>query len=236
MDYLHGADTRECRLTEEFTLSGKMADEELKKKRKIREGHKGYVTTTLEKVKALLDEFEPPLANQLRTYRIALTEKLNVLGALDDEILALITEEHIEDEIKGTGNFRESIHQIMVEIDETLNAVELEKAGNTDKSIPLSNSNSLKFHGDPISFNPFLDSFASAVDDNSGLSDVDKFNYLRNLFEGPAAGAIRGLPLTAENYVSAKAILKKRFWQPQVIVNAYMEGVVNVSAVSADNV
>ena len=142
MDYLHGADTRECRLTEEFTLSGKMADEELKKKRKIREGHKGYVTTTLEKVKALLDEFEPPLANQLRTYRIALTEKLNVLGALDDEILALITEEHIEDEIKGTGNFRESIHQMMVEIDETLNAVELEKAGNTDKSIPLSNSNS----------------------------------------------------------------------------------------------
>ena len=42
MDYLHGADTRECRLTEEFTLSGKMADEELKKKRKIREGHIRY--------------------------------------------------------------------------------------------------------------------------------------------------------------------------------------------------
>ena len=78
---------------------------------------------------------------------------------------------------------------MMVEIDETLNAVELEKAGNTDKLIPLSNSNSLKFHGDLISFNPFLDSFASAVDDNSGLSDVDKFNYLRNLFEWPAAGA-----------------------------------------------
>ena len=56
--------------------------------------------TSLEKVKALLDEFEPPLANQLQTYLMALTEKLNVLGALDDEILALMTEEHIEDEIK----------------------------------------------------------------------------------------------------------------------------------------
>ena len=51
MDFLHGAETLEFWLTEEFTLSGKMADEELKKKRKIREGHKGYVTTTLEKVK-----------------------------------------------------------------------------------------------------------------------------------------------------------------------------------------
>ena len=44
-----------------------------------------------------------------------------------------------------------------------------------------------------------------------------QFNHLRNLLERPAAGAIRGLPLTAENYVSAKSILKKRFGQPQVL-------------------
>ena len=47
-----------------------------------------------------------------------------------------MTEEYIEEE---TGNFRRSIHQMVVEIDETLNAVELEKAGN---KIPLSNCNS----------------------------------------------------------------------------------------------
>ena len=77
-----------------------------------------------------------------------------------------------------------------MEIDETFNAVELEKAGNTDKSIPLSKSNQLteslgirkeklskiylkKFCGDPISFNTFWESFASAVDDNPSLSDGD---------------------------------------------------------------
>ena len=47
-----------------------------------------------------------------------------------------MTEEYIEEE---TGNFRRSIHQMVVEIDETLNAAELEKAGN---KIPLSNCNS----------------------------------------------------------------------------------------------
>ena len=57
--------------------------------RKIREGRKGYVKTTLEKVKALLDEFEPPLVNQLKTYRVALTGKLNILGTLDDKIRKL---------------------------------------------------------------------------------------------------------------------------------------------------
>ena len=75
-----------------------MVDKELKKKR-----------TTLEKEKALLDEFEPPLANQLKTKQ---TEKLNVLVAPDDEILSIITEKQIKDEIKENGSFRESIHQI----------------------------------------------------------------------------------------------------------------------------
>ena len=75
-----------------------MVDKELKKKR-----------TTLEKEKALLDEFEPPLANQLKTKQ---TEKLNVLVAPDDKILSIITEKQIEDEIKENGSFRESIHQI----------------------------------------------------------------------------------------------------------------------------
>ena len=51
------------------------------------------------------------------------------------------------------------------------------------------------------------------------------------MLEGPAAGGVRGLPLTAENYESAKSILKKWFVQPQVIINAHMEGLVKVSAV-----
>jgi len=58
---------------------------------------------------------------------------------------------------------------------------------------------------------------------------------LRNLLEGSPAGAIRGLPLTAENYGAAKDILKKRFGQPQIIINAHMEGVVKVAAVTVDN-
>ena len=233
-----------------------MADEELKKKKRIRGSHKAYVTTTLEKVQGLLDNFEFSAANQVKTYRIALTEKLDILGALDNEILTLIAEENIDDEISETGIFRESIHQMIVQIDEALNVVEVENSGHTDKSISHypSNSNSYsfteslgagkaklpkiilkKFHGDPICFTPFWDSFRSAVDDNPCLSDVDKFNYLRHLLQGSAAGAIRGLPLTAENYGAAKDILKKRFGQPQIIINAHMEGLVKVAAVTVDN-
>ena len=84
-------------------------------------------------------------------------------------------------------------------------------------------------------FSPFWDSFVSAVDENKALSDVDKFNYLKTLVEGTAAAAIRGLPLTADNYEAVKNILKKRFGQPQVIINAHMEGLVMIAAVASDS-
>ena len=229
-----------------------MGDEELKKKKRIRGVHKGYVTQTLEKIQLLLDEFEPATLNQLKTYRIALQEKLKILGFLDDEILGLIKEDQIEEEIKETGVFRESIHQMIVKIDETL-LVDIDH-GITDKSSAHSvhsNSNSFaegsglraklpkitlkKFHGDPILFTPFWDSFVSAVDMNHALSDVDKFNYLRSLLEGSAAGAIRGLPLTGGNYEAAKNVIRKRFGQPQVIINAHMEGLVKIASVTSDN-
>ena len=66
---------------------------------------------------------------------------------------------------------------MIVEIDEFLNAVELEKAG----KVKLPKINLKKFHVIPF---PSIHSgthhqFASAVDDNPGLSDADIFNYLR---------------------------------------------------------
>ena len=107
-----------------------MGDEDLKKKKKIRGGHNGYVTKTLERIQSLLDRFEPTMVNQLKTYRIALEEKLKILGSLDDEILGLLKEDQIEEEIEETGNFRESIHEMMVKIDEVLLA---EVENNSDK-------------------------------------------------------------------------------------------------------
>ena len=113
---------------------------------------------------------------------------------MDDEILALIKEDQIEEEISKTGAFRESIHQMIVRIDETLHSVEA-YSGPADKSISHLNSSLStlgagkakvpkitlkKFYGDTISSTPFWDSFISTVDDNSGLSDVDKFNYFEN--------------------------------------------------------
>ena len=53
--------------------------------------------------------------------------------------------------------------------------------------------------------------------------------------EGTAAAAIPCLPLTADNYKAPKNILKKRFGQPQIIINAHMESLVKIAAVTSDS-
>ena len=59
-------------------------------------------------------------------------------------------------------------------------------------------------------------------------------NSLRSLLNGAAAAAIQGLPLTSENYEAAMAILNKRYRNKQTIINAHMEGLVKISAVTHD--
>ena len=143
-------------------------------------------------------------------------------------LLGLIKQEQIDQEIAETGIFKESIHQMIVKIDETLKFET--KDENSNKSPELNAcSHSMvirikaklpkivwkKLQGDPIQYNPFWDAFSHAVDENQ-LSDVDKFNYLKNLLEGPAATAINGLiSLTADNYAAAKVIFDNLFGQKQ---------------------
>ena len=59
-------------------------------------------------------------------------------------------------------------------------------------------------------------------------------NHLRSVLNGAAAAAaaIQGLPLTTENYEAAKAILTKRYANEQTIINAHIEGLVEIPAVT----
>ena len=50
-----------------------------------------------------------------------------------------------------------------------------------------------KFHGNPIEWYPFWESFKSAVHKNSNLSRADKFNYLTSYLTGTAQRC-RGWP------------------------------------------
>ena len=91
-----------------------------------------------------------------------------------------------------------------------------------------------RFNGDNTKFRAFWDSFESAVDGNSGLSVIDKFNYLNSLLEGAAPRSIQGLLLSEKSYVAAKEILKERFGKTQIIIAAHMEKLLQVPKCSGE--
>ena len=87
------------------------------------------------------------------------------------------------------------------------------------------------FNGDLTKWATFWDSFESSIHNHPGLSDINKFNYLNTLLEGPASEAISGLKLTTANYNESVAILKRRFGKKQLIITKYMEVLLSVDAI-----
>ena len=88
-----------------------------------------------------------------------------------------------------------------------------------------------KFAGDSLSWQSFWDSFQAAVRNNESISKVEKFNYLKGRLEGPAAAAINGFALTADNYDAVVTLLKERFADDQVIIQGHMDALLSLKKV-----
>ena len=80
-----------------------------------------------------------------------------------------------------------------------------------------------KFNVDIIEWKGFWDQFKSTVHENSSISVIEKFNYLRTLLEDLTLSAISGLTLSAENYGQALETLQARCGNDQVLISAYMQ-------------
>ena len=88
------------------------------------------------------------------------------------------------------------------------------------------------FSGDPLTWQPFRDSFDAAVHNYPSLSKVQKFNYLRAQLQGDASRVIAGLPLTEDNYDYAYELLSERYGQPHKIVEAHIKALSKISSPS----
>ena len=76
------------------------------------------------------------------------------------------------------------------------------------------------FSGNPLQWQTFWDSFATAVDNNPHLSGTQKFNYLRSQVQGDMAHVIDGFPLTDINYTHSVELLKEKYGQIHKRVNS----------------
>ena len=84
------------------------------------------------------------------------------------------------------------------------------------------------FTGDPLTWQPFWDSFNAAIHSNQVLSNVQKLTYLRAQLQGEAARVISGFPLTSDNYMPSVDLLRSRFAKPHKLVNAHMQALIDL--------
>ena len=66
--------------------------------------------------------------------------------------------------------------------------------------VKLPTINVKSFDGKPGNWHAFMDSYKCTIDKNDTLSDIQKMNYLKSLFEGRVATIISSIKLTHKNY------------------------------------
>ena len=157
----------------------------------------------------------------------------------------MIADKHIEKEIEESEAIRSEVQETLLKLERCLSNInkdgEQGSVGSpsinvTSVASGVSSVSSSKlpkltlktFNGDPKRWQEWWECFKVAIDENSKLSEIEKFTYLRSLVEGTAESAIAGLPLTSANYKGALEILQSRFAQKQVIINAHMDTLLNL--------
>ena len=88
-----------------------------------------------------------------------------------------------------------------------------------------------KFSGDVMQWTEFFDMFKSSVHDHQGLSDVQKFTFLRDQLSD-TQDTMSGLQLTGSNYSTAMSLLISRFGDKQIIINAHHVALMDLQSAS----
>ncbi|KAL9976468.1 hypothetical protein ACROYT_G013775 [Oculina patagonica] len=237
----------------------------LKKKVKVRESHRVFVRKTIHEAKDQIDKPEEPNAlKKFKSLRCTLQDKFSELKTLDNKIVDLVDDSKIEETVSESCDFQSAIQACIVDLETAIDAKTnegksqegqgaiLDSQSSNNSSLQTSGTHSSgstniathaklpklelkKFSGNPIYWHPFWESFESAIDKNTSLNDVDKFQYLKSLLEGPAAQTISGLTLTSSNYSHAVELLNKRFGSKQVIISKHIELLMQLSKVNDGN-
>ena len=72
------------------------------------------------------------------------------------------------------------------------------------------------------------DSFDSAIHSNQSLMPVCKFLYLQASLQGLVTATINGVSFSSANYGAAMILLKEHYGDPQKIINAHMDALLNL--------
>jgi len=92
------------------------------------------------------------------------------------------------------------------------------------------------FSGDITEWQGFEDLFISILLHTTGLSDVEKFEYLKTSLEGEALSLVAHLNLTSNNYNSVWDILRDRYRNKRDLARIHLDALLTPQVVTFNNV
>ncbi|XP_062535559.1 uncharacterized protein LOC134204764 [Armigeres subalbatus] len=82
----------------------------------------------------------------------------------------------------------------------------------------------------------FHDLYVSLVHSSTGLSNIQKYYYLRSSLSSSALQLIQSIPISADNYTVAWNLLLKHFQNPSRLKQAYVDALFDFSALKRESV
>lgn len=73
----------------------------------------------------------------------------------------------------------------------------------------------------------FKDSFTALVHQNSDITDIQKYYYLKSALQGEASNIIQSIPVSAANYIIAWDLLCDRFENKRLLVHHYIKAIID---------
>ena len=177
---------------------------------------------------------------------------MELIATLNETLLGQVEDEDIEEEIADSSEFMDKIDICLTTLEdatrvEAENVVTPPTQANSSQQdqqvdepghgsggrskVRLPKLQLPSFDGNFKDWSAFWDSFDLAINSNQSLTPIERFSYLRASLQGSVAATINGLSLSSTNYEAAVALLKERYGDPQKIINAHMDALVNLPIV-----
>ena len=187
----------------------------------------------------LLNDIDQNLDDSVKIKSLinSLIEKHPLIKQLDNEIFDLIESENdTEKEIESTSEFSDKLQITFAKLEHILSEQNNKEKSSTITTASLVTNNKpepsrvrlpkleiQKFWGDALQWKSFWDQDNAAIHSSTVISNIEKFNYFKNLLTGSALESISSLFLMDSNYERAIDLLKERFNYPQILISSYMK-------------
>ncbi|GFQ97436.1 transposon Ty3-G Gag-Pol polyprotein, partial [Trichonephila clavata] len=183
-----------------------------------------------------------------------LSIKFEPLTLVDQQLEPLFKPEQFDGEFEITEEYREKVllwqFRAKKKINEFLKprvtSPSLQTTSSQSQDEHFRNSDNIRikvpkyhitrFYGDDAAkWLTFWNSFETSVHYNESLNKVDKFNYLKAHLGGSALNTVEGFPISAKAYDEAVKLLKNRFANPEILIQAHMNKILSLQPLKNSN-